>query len=190
MAGGLDLYLVRHGATEWSETGRHTGNSDVPLNARGAERAAALAPRLRPIDFLAVFTSDLVRARQTAELAGFSHATPEPLLREYDYGRFDGLTSAQIRLAEPGWRLYVDDCPGGESPAQVYQRATRALALLGRGEGKVLAFSHGHFIRALAVAWTGQPIAAANALALDTAALSILRDGDHGRVIQLWNEVS
>ena len=186
----LDLYLARHGATEWSRDGRHTGSTDLPLLPEGEAAARRLAARLRGIRFAAVYTSDLRRSRETAALAGFPEATPTPLLREYDYGDYEGLTSAQIRRDRPGWELFEDGCPGGETPAQVHERALSALKLLTAKEGDVLVFSHGHFLRALAAAWAGLAVAAARALALDTATLSILRDGDHGRVIQLWNDPS
>jgi len=184
-----DLYVARHGATEWSDNGRNTGATDIPLTPQGEEDAARLGRLLRRVGFSAVYSSDLQRALRTARIAGYPDPILSPLLREYDYGEYEGLTTAEIQKKRPGWQIYVDECPGGESLAAVYSRAGRALDLLAAPAGRVLAFSHGHFMRALAVAWTSQPLAAANALGLDTAALCILREGDHGRVIQLWNQV-
>ncbi len=183
-----DIYLVRHGATDWTQTGRHTSHTNVPLNRAGERQARRLGRRLRGIGLRAAYSSDMDRVLRTAQLAGFAQPEVTPLLREYDYGEYEGMTTRQIRETKPGWLIYVDDCPGGETPAEVYDRARRCLELLtSAGGGSLVAFSHGHFLRALAVAWIGAPIAAANGLALDTAGLCILRDGDHGRVIQLWN---
>ncbi|MDQ6773122.1 MAG: histidine phosphatase family protein [Candidatus Dormibacteraeota bacterium] len=182
-----ELQLVRHAATEWSQNGRHTGRTDLPLVPAGE----ALARRLRPVldvkRFTAAFTSDLQRARRTAALAGFPDAEPTALLREFDYGEYEGLTSAQIHALWPGWEVYHDGCPGGESPEQVYARAEAFLAQIAGVPGAVIAFSHGHFSRALAAVWTRQPIVMATHLALDAGGIGVLRDGDHGRVLQHWN---
>ena len=182
----IDLYLVRHGETAWSRTGRHTGRTDLPLEPEGEAQARALGDRLRDVSFAAVWSSDLRRARHTAELAGLEPRVT-PLLREYDYGEYEGLTSDEIWRRRPGWQIYVDGCPGGETPAQVQARAREFLDLLGDVEGAVAAFSHGHFLRALATAWTDLDITAAGRLALDTAAINVLHDGDRGRLIRVWN---
>ena len=129
------------------------------------------------------------RARRTAELAGFPDPIVTPLLREYDYGEYEGVTTDDIRRTRPDWELFRDGCPGGESPAQVYARAQAFLALVAGKEGAVAAFSHGHFIRTLAVAWTELHVTAAARLGLDTASVSILIDGARGRMIQRWNLV-
>jgi probable phosphoglycerate mutase len=129
------------------------------------------------------------RARRTAELAAFPDPIVTPLLREYDYGEYEGVTTEEIRRTRPDWELFRDGCPGGESPAQVYARAQAFLALVAEKEGAVAAFSHGHFIRTLAVAWTELHVTAAARLGLDTAAVSILIDGARGRMIQRWNLV-
>jgi broad specificity phosphatase PhoE len=129
------------------------------------------------------------RARRTAELAGFQHLVVTPLLREFDYGECEGLTTAEIRLSRPDWELFRDGCPGGETPEQVYARAQGFIQLLAGMEGAVAAFSHGHFIRTLAVAWTELQVTAAARLGLDTAAVSILIEGGRGRMIQRWNLV-
>jgi broad specificity phosphatase PhoE len=144
---------------------------------------------LRGINFAAVYSSDMQRARRTAELAGFPNPTVTALLREFDYGEFDGLTTVEIHRTRPDWELFRHGCPGGETPDQVYARARSFIDLLRGMEGAVVAFSHGHFIRTLAVAWTELQVMAAARLALDTAALSVLIEGDRGRLIQRWNLV-
>jgi broad specificity phosphatase PhoE len=183
----LDLYLVRHGDTAWTHTGQHTGRTDLPLLPDGEEEARRLGQALSGIRFAAVFSSDLQRSLRTAELAGFEHPQVTPLLREFDYGDYEGLTSAEIWAQRPDWQIYADGCPGGETPAQVYSRAQTFLSRLAGIEGGAIAFSHGHFLRAVAVAWVDLGIGAAARVALDTAAVSVLRDGERGRVIQRWN---
>ena len=138
---------------------------------------------------MAVYSSDLQRAVRTAELAGFPSPTVTPLLREYDYGSYEGLTSAQIWERRPGWELFRDGCPDGEQPEQIYERARSFISLLQDLEGAVLAFAHGHITRTLAVAWTELPVTAAARLALDTAALSVVIENDRGRQIKRWNRV-
>ena len=127
------------------------------------------------------------RARRTAELAGSPDQIVTPLLREFDYGDFEGLTTAEIRRRNPDWQLFRDGCPGGETPDQVYARAQAFFQLLAGSEGAVAAFSHGHFIRTLAVAWVEMAVVAADRLALDTGSVSILIEGDRGRLLQRWN---
>ena len=183
----LDLYLVRHGETAWTRTGQHTGRTDLPLLPEGEDQARRLGGLLHATRFTAVHCSDLARARRTAELAGFPQPLVTPLLREFEYGEYEGLTSKEIWRRRPDWQIYVHGCPGGETPARVYARAQAFLALLDGLEGAVAAFSHGHFLRALATAWTGLEVTTAAVLALDTASLSLLRDASRGRVIQRWN---
>jgi broad specificity phosphatase PhoE len=183
----LDLYLARHGETEWSKSGRHTGRTDLPLLPEGEARAAQLRARLEGIHFNRVYTSPLLRARHTAELAGFPDATPEDLLLEYDYGEYEGITSAQIHETRAGWELFHDGCPGGETPDQVYERAQRFIAQAEHDQGPVLAFAHGHILRVIGAAFLEQPVVFAARLALDTAALSLVEDGAHGRVLGFWN---
>lgn len=183
----LDLYLVRHGETAWTHTGQHTGRTDLPLLPEGEEQARRVGEALRGIRFAAAFSSDLGRALRTAEFAGVTRPTVTPLLREFDYGEYEGITSAEIDRRRPGWQIYVDGCPGGETPEQVYARARMFLRLLDGLQGAAVAFSHGHFGRALAVAWTDLGIRAAARLVADTASIGVLRDGDRGRVIQRWN---
>jgi probable phosphoglycerate mutase len=143
--------------------------------------------RLEKIHFDAVYSSPLQRALRTAEIAGFPHPELTPLLREVDYGDYEGLTTKAIRETRPDWELYRDGCPGGETPAQIYARATEFITLAAGVDGRVLAFSHGHFLRAVAIAWMNLDIEAAPALYLDVATVSILRHDDHGRVLAVWN---
>lgn len=181
--------MVRHGETEWSKAGRHTGLTDVPLLPEGEARARTLRPRLAGERFAAVYSSPLQRAVRTAELAGYPDPIREPLLVEWDYGDYDGITSAQIRQQRPDWNLWRDGCPGGESFEQVAERATRFLEKRSRSEGPpIIAFSHGHFLRVLAVVFLDLPKQAGARLNLETAALSVLRRDGEERLLELWND--
>lgn len=182
----LEIYLARHGETEWSLSGRHTGSTDLPLTARGEEKAASLRPRLAKIQFDTVFSSPMQRARRTAELAGFPNPRITPLLKEVDYGEYEGLTSKAIHEANPSWEIYHDGSPGGETPAQVYARAQQFIALAATSGRRVLAFAHGHILRAVGVAWIHADVKVAAGLLLDVATLSVLQD-DGQRLIALWN---
>ena len=150
-------------------------------------KAARLRDRLEKIHFEAVFSSPLQRARRTAELAGFADAQLTDLLREVDYGKYEGMTTKAIREKHSGWELYKDGSPGGETPAQIYARAMDFIKLASSTGGRVLAFSHGHFLRAVAIAWMRLDIKAASTLDLDVATLSLLRDDEGGRVLAMWN---
>jgi probable phosphoglycerate mutase len=183
----LDVYLIRHGETTWSRTGQHTGRTDLPLLPEGEEQARRLGELLAGIRFTAAWSSDLSRARRTAELAGLGQARITPLLREVDYGDYEGVTTEDIHRERPEWELFADGCPGGETPAQVAARARLFLTELTGAEGAVAVFSHGHFLRAMAVTFAGLDIGAAARLALDTAAICGLHDGSRGRMIQRWN---
>ena len=185
------IYLIRHGETEWSLSGQHTGRTDIPLTARGEERAQQLGARLRNIQFAQVLTSPRQRARRTCELAGFGAvAEIDPDLAEWEYGDYEGLRSVDIRKLQPDWDLFRDGCPGGETPAQVSERADRFLARLRALHGNVALFSHGHFGRVLAVRWIGLTVSEARRFVLSTASLSILgyeHDSVAEPVIALWN---
>jgi broad specificity phosphatase PhoE len=182
----LEIYLARHGETEWSLSGRHTGSTDLPLTARGEERAASLRQRLVKVQFDTVFSSPLQRARRTAELAGFPNPRITPFLKEVDYGEYEGLTSKAIHEANPGWEVYNDGSPGGETPAQIYARAQQFIALAATSGSRVLAFAHGHILRAVGAAWIHADVQVAGGLLLDVATLSVLQDDGH-RLITLWN---
>ena len=185
----LDLYLARHGETEWSRSGQHTGVTDLPLTTRGEEKARMLGKRLEGTSFDLVYSSPMQRAVHTAELAGFPEPHVTDLLKEVDYGKYEGRTTKQIQESDPGWELYKDGCPGGETPEQIYYRAEAFIDLASRTQsGRVIAFAHGHILRAVAVAWIAADITLAARLALDVASISILRsDADRGRAIALWN---
>jgi len=180
-----ELLVVRHADTDWTVSGQHTGLTDIPLNAAGRAAAAALAPRLAGRAFAAVWSSPLRRALETARLAGF----PDPQLRdelaEWDYGSYDGLTSAQIDAQRPGWELFRDGSPGGESAADVGRRADAVLAAL-PAEGTVLAFSHGHMLRVLLARWLGLDPTAGALFVLGPGRIGLL-GYEHGRrVLRGW----
>jgi broad specificity phosphatase PhoE len=183
------VYLVRHGETEWSKSGRHTGRTDVALTSEGEANARVLRGRLEKTTVDQVLTSPLQRAARTAKLAGFT-ATPDPEFVEWDYGDYEGLTSAEIRAGRPGWNLFRDGCPGGESVEEIAQRADGVASRLKQKRGRILVFAHGHFLRVLAARWVGQPVHFAQALLLSTASVSALGFG-HQNVnepaIELWN---
>jgi probable phosphoglycerate mutase len=187
----LRLHLIRHGETEWSLSGQHTGSSDIPLTTHGEDEARALAPWLQSRSFTRVLCSPRQRARRTAELAGLgAQAETVPDLAEWDYGDYEGMRSADIHRTRPDWSIFRDGAPGGETPAQVADRADRLLASLEGLEGNVALFSHGHFSCALGARWIGLPVLEAEHLSLSTASLSILgHPSNHPevRAITLWN---
>jgi len=185
------VVLVRHGETEWSRDGRHTGSrSDPPLTEVGRAAARALAPRLAGRQFALVLTSPLQRAGETARLAGLDGVEVEPDLREWDYGEYEGLTTAQIREHAPGWTIWTGGCPGGETIEQVAARADsvigRVRAALGPEQAAALV-AHGHILRVLASRWVGAPPQAGGWLALDTASLSDLGWEREAAVVSHWN---
>lgn len=167
------VYLARHGETEWSRAGRHTGRTDLPLTPAGEAAARTLADRLRGVTFARVFTSPLERARRSCELAGFT-AEADPDLLEWDYGRYEGRTTADIKAESPGWDLFTQGAPGGETPAGVAARADRVVARARAAAGPVLLFSSGHYLRVLAARWCGLDVTFARYLLLDTASVSVL----------------
>lgn len=184
-----ELVLVRHGQTEWSATGRHTSYTDLPLSTDGERQAEALKLALRRRTFIAVLCSPRRRALRTAELAGLTITGIDPDLREWDYGRYEGRTSAQIWQDRPDWRLWRDGCPGGERPEQVGARLDRVLTrvreLLVRGDVALL--GHGHALRVAGARWIGLAPSAGGLLRLDTGTLSSL-GYEHARpVVLTWN---
>jgi probable phosphoglycerate mutase len=185
------VHLARHGETAWTATHQHTGVTDLPLTAEGEAQAIRLGARLQGMSFAAVFTSPLARAVQTSRLAGFGEvARPDPDLVEWNYGEYEGRTTAAIKAQRPGWDLFRDGCPGGESPADVAARADRVIGRVRAIEGDVLLFSSAHFLRMLAVRWLGLPPEGGRWFVLGTASLSSL-GYEHDRsepVIRLWNE--
>jgi probable phosphoglycerate mutase len=191
------LILLRHGETEWSASGKHTGRTDIPLTPRGEAAAAALAPMLARRRIVAVFTSPAQRAVRTAELAGLSDAKPDPDLWEWDYGGYDGRTTAEIQVDRPGWYLWRDGVvPGdadhpGETVAQVGAREDAVLSrvrpLLGEPDGDVALVAHGHVLRVLTARWLGLEPAAGRLFRLDTGTCSTLGTEHDVPVITTWN---
>ena len=184
----VPIYLVRHGETDWTVSRRHTGRTDLPLNPRGEEQARNLGRRLAGVNFDRVVASPMLRARQTAQLAGFGvNLEIAPGLREYDYGEFEGLTREQIEGIWPGWDLWRDGCPGGESPEAVLLRAQRLLEGLGlAADDTSVLFGHGHILRAVAAAYLGQDVGICRHLMVQVASVSVL-GCEHGLpAIQSW----
>ncbi len=188
MADREPLVVVRHGETEWSADGRHTGTTDIPLTPAGREAAAALAPRLRDQDYALVLCSPLIRARETCELAGFGAvAQPCPDLVEWDYGDYDGLTTAQIRELDRDWNLWRDGCPDGEMLAEVGARVDRVLERFAATDGPGIAFAHGHLLRVLTARWLAMEPAAGAHFKLAAAGIGRLGWERETRVIDQWN---
>jgi probable phosphoglycerate mutase len=185
------VYLARHGETTWTISRQHTGKTDLPLTAQGEVEAARLGGRLEGMKFAAVLTSPLQRAVRTCQLAGFGpQAAIEPDLVEWDYGAYEGRTSAEIHTDRPDWELFRDGCPGGESLGQIGARADRVVRRVRAVEGHVLLFSSGHFLRVFAARWLGLDPSAGKYFLLSTASLSAV-GYEHDRsdpVIRLWDE--
>jgi broad specificity phosphatase PhoE len=188
---GPQLYFIRHGETEWSRSGQHTGNTDIPLTANGEDEARALRPWLQQIPFTFVLTSPRQRARTTCTLAGLGgEAEIEPALSEWDYGDYEGRRSDDIRSQRPGWTVFRDGCPSGETPAVISNRADLLIARLLLMAGNVALFSHGQFGAVLAARWIGLPVIKGQHLLLGPASLSILGNNPSHpdvRMISLWN---
>ncbi|OWV70739.1 phosphoglycerate mutase [Rhizobium sp. N122] len=186
-----EIYLVRHGETEWSLSGRHTGRSDIPLTANGEEAARKLAERLAGHAFSAVWSSPSARARKTCALAGFgSAAVIRDDLAEWDYGAYEGVTTKAILAERPGWRLFRDGCPNGETAADAGARADSVIHALREAAGTILIFSSSHFLRVLAARWLGLPPQGGAHFVLDTASISVL-GYEHDLtepVIRRWNQ--
>jgi probable phosphoglycerate mutase len=185
------VYIARHGETEWSLSGQHTGLTDLPLTPRGERNARALCARLADIAFDRVFTSPLQRARRTCDLAGFgARAVIDNDLVEWNYGQYEGRTTAEIHKERPGWEIFRDGCPGGESVAQITARADRVVARLRQLGGKVLLFSSAHLLRVFAPRWCGLAVTFGKFLHLDTATVSVVgyNHNLNEPAICLWND--
>jgi broad specificity phosphatase PhoE len=180
------MVLLRHGATEWSLSGQHTGRSDIPLLDLGQEQARAAGELLRPMTFTQVLTSPLQRAAATCALAGFD-GEPEPDLMEWDYGAYEGRTSAEIRIDRPGWTLWTDGVVGGEGAADVGRRVDRVIARARQSPGDTLCVAHGHVLRVLTARWLGLPPVAGRLFALATGTVSILGWEHETPVVAHWN---
>ncbi len=192
MSGALaNVYLVRHGATAWAISGQHTGRTDIPLTEQGERDVQAMSTRLKGMSFAQVLTSPLQRARRTAELAGFGDcAQPDPDLMEWDYGAYEGRRTAEIRDERPGWRLFKDGCPGGETRQAVSVRADRVMGQIRALGSDVLVFAHRDILRVLVARWLSLSAVEGRHFYLTTASLSILGyDHDLNEpVIRLWND--
>ena len=182
-----DVWLVRHGETEWSRAGRHTGSTDLPLTPEGEASARELAPRLATQTFGLVLTSPLERARRTAALAGFPDAETDDDLTEWRYGDYEGVTTDEIRERVPGWTVWTHPCPGGETADEVATRLDRVVARCRRAPGDVLLVGHGHALRALAARWLEQPVAEGRLFKLDTGTVSVLGHERETAVLLHWN---
>jgi broad specificity phosphatase PhoE len=189
--GGRQIWLVRHAETEWSLSGKHTGRTDIPLTDAGRARARELGALLAGHEFALVLTSPLQRARETCELAGLGdRAQVSDDLLEWDYGDYEGVTTAEIRRERPDWFLWRDGCPHGEGPDDVERRADRVIAEVLDADGDVALFSHGHFLRALGARWMELPAAAGGRLGLSTGSISVLGFEREVRVVWRWNELA
>ena len=182
-----EIYLLRHGETEWTKSGKHTGNTDIELTDIGEEQAAFLGRRLPKFDL--VLCSPKIRAVETCRLAGIRHFIEDADAVEWDYGSYEGLTHTQIIAKDPAWNLFKNGAPGGESVVQAAERARRLLEKV-KGKGKVAIFSHGHFLRMMAVAWLNVKPEMATHLYLSVASFSILGFERQTPVIRLWNETN
>jgi broad specificity phosphatase PhoE len=179
--------VVRHGETEWSRNGRHTSRTELDLTPEGERVARQLADRLQGVGFDLVLTSPRLRARRTAELAGFPDAHPDEDLTEWDYGDYEGLTTPEIREKVPGWTVWTHPCPGGETAEQVSRRLDRVIAKVREQGGRVLVFSHGHASRAMAARWLGLSVREGRRFKLDTATISVLGYERDTPAVARWN---
>ena len=182
-----ELWLIRHGDTVWSESGRHTGRTDVPLVPSGEDQARDLAPRLRGHDFALVLTSPLQRARETARLAGYPDAHVDENLLEWDYGDYEGLTSDEIRAGRPGWTIWNGNPPGGETAAHVETRVRAVIARCADAGGDALLFAHGHVLRALTAVDLGLAVRHGAQFALETATINVLGHEHADPALRRWN---
>lgn len=183
------VYLCRHGETEWSKSGQHTSHTDLPLTEAGVEQAERLAARIAHHKFDRVYVSPLQRARHTCEIAGYGGIVADDLF-EWEYGDYEGITTAEIRKKEPKWEVFSCGGPNGESPEDVTARADRMIKTLYDAEGDVALFSSGHFLRALTARWLEQPVTLGRHLELGTGTLSILSYYREFPVLKLWNSPS
>lgn len=183
----MEIWLARHGETEWSASGRHTGRTDIPLTPRGEEQARALGEALAGHPFAVVYSSPLRRALDSARLAGFDEVLVDPLLQEQDYGEYEGITTDDIRRERPGWDLWRDRCPGGEDADAVGARADRLLSVLPGAGADVLIFGHSHMLRMLAARHLGLDAREGRHLVLDTGTLSVLGMEHEWPALRRWN---
>jgi broad specificity phosphatase PhoE len=184
----VNLFAIRHGETEWSLSGQHTGKTDIPLTDNGRRLAERMRPALARESFALVLVSPLGRARETCEIAGLAdRAVVEPDLTEWDYGAYEGVTTESIRETAPGWQVFKDGAPGGETAEQVGARADRVIARARAAGGDVAAFAHGHLLRVLVARWIGLPASAGQHFLLDTGTLSVLGNYREVPAVKVWN---
>ncbi len=182
------VFLIRHGETEWTLSGQHTGVTDIPLTENGRKSAQRLSPLLAGVELELVLTSPLQRARDTCELAGLgARARIDRDLLEWNYGEYEGLTPEEVRSRAPKWVLFVDGCPGGESPGEVGARVDRAISRVRETEGHAALFAHGHLFRVFAARWLGLPVECGRHFLLDPATVSVLSDYYGIPAIERWN---
>jgi broad specificity phosphatase PhoE len=185
------IYLIRHGQTAWSESGQHTGLTDIPLTENGKSEAAKLKKRLNSLSFKKVICSPLMRAKETCQICGFlSQAEINNDALEWNYGKYEGLTTSQIHAHDPDWNVFTKGCPGGESLSDVEKRALHLIATVKKVQGDVAIFSSGHFLRAFATLWIGLPIQRGTSFFLSTASLSILGYERETPVFITWNDTT
>jgi broad specificity phosphatase PhoE len=183
-----EAFLIRHGETQWSLSGQHTGNTDIPLTDRGEAMARLLAPGLADRDFALVLCSPLQRARRTCELAGLGgQASIDPDLAEWNYGSYEGLTTTAIHSRQPGWLVFRDGCPDGESPAEVGDRVDRVISRVRQNGGRVALFAHGHLFRVFVARWIGLTPSHGAHFLLDTATITILSYYRGIPAVKCWN---
>lgn len=188
MADQNEIYVVRHGETEWSLSGQHTSITDIPLTENGKKVARLFKPLFAKENLLLILSSPLIRAKETCELAGLGQRVDlDPDLMEWNYGDYEGLTSEQIHEKKPDWMLFRDGCPGGESPEQVGRRVDRVIAKVRAIDGKVALFAHGHILRVFVARWLRLPVVEGSRFMLDTATLSILSYYQGDLAVKRWN---
>jgi probable phosphoglycerate mutase len=184
---GAEIWLVRHGETEWSRDGRHTSVTDLPLTPRGEQQASVLRDRLAEASFDRVISSPLARAVRTAELAGLEVDEVDDDLHEWRYGDYEGVSTPDIRETVPGWTVWSHPSPGGESGDEVATRCDRVIARCRDGGGRILLVAHGHLLRVLAARWVAEPYGFGRHLFLDTGTISVLGDDRGSPVLRRWN---
>lgn len=190
MASDAELWLVRHGETQWSRDGLHTSRTDLPMTAQGETEASRLPTLLRGTTFDLVLSSPRERARRTAELAGFREVHVDDDLAEWDYGEYEGITTQQIREQVPDWTVWTHPAPGGETADEVGRRLDRVIAKVRDNSGRVLVFGHSHALRALTARWIGQAVSAGRFFKLDTATVSVLGYERETPVVLRWNSAA
>ncbi len=186
----LEIYLCRHGETEWTVSGQHTGSTDLSLTKTGVQQALLLRKKLQKIHWASIYSSPMKRSLETCQLAQLNQSPKiDPRLKEWNYGDYEGKSTAQIVKINPSWILFQQGAPNGESPNQISDRADDLLSTLRKESGPILLFSHGHFLRALAARWLSLPVESGKLFALSVASISILSFERSQPVLKLWNEI-